>query len=437
MERSIHISQFYAVSNVELAVELQYFVELGKYLHYHGTCLSIDGVDLAPVLRKSRYWDYFRIAVDNGWIIDCTADDVEITPINPIVYNKTLKNILITEDKVEYDSEDSKNRQLSMDYAYRTPLKQQVVFDVKTDQYWSWKMDADYMVNNMTLNSAGSESTWISFLAYVAVNRLLFGHPQNLLIEISYSLAKIPMVLSNFLLFIEETTACRGWCFYTYASNVSEQKINHLGYTAWYAKGVEMGELKHWYSPKDKLEYLRKLNLKCGDVIFLYERKPGQKLDYLKEIEGFHVAVIKDIDNRGIRLNVVNNKKTKEQGIVDYASYSMATKQMYNFNNPFLKANTNEITYSWSDIGVEYAMYDERYFITKCTNDDIREMYIGGGDWSRLHIHIPAIELTYWILKDFDIPFNDMRFVDMYMKEEPLYSMYHRTGTVDEKYIIK
>ena len=82
-------------------------------------------------------------------------------------------------------------------------------------------------------------------------------------------------------------------------------------------------------------------------------------------------------------------------------------------------------------------MHDEHYFITKCTNDDIKDVHVGGGNWSRLLLRLPAIELTYWILKDYKIPFDEERYVSKYMSAEPLYAMYHRLGTVDERYIKK
>ena len=433
--KTIHISQFYSCSEVSLAVELQYIVELGKYLWSNDCCLSVDGVDFNAILRRSKYWDYFRVAIDLGWIIDCSEEDYEITATNPVDYSVSFKNTFLVEDEVKYDAKDSKLRGEDLEYAYRTPVKRQVVFADKTQQFWSWKIDTNYIVNNITMNSSGSETTWVSMVAYVAVHRLLFGYPQNFLVELSFSVTKVPMLLSNYLLLMEESDVCKGWCFYTFTENVSEETVNYLGYVAWYAKGVEQGELRHWYSPKEKQKHFKELDLRVGDVVYLYERRRGQKLDYVKEIAGFHVAIIDEISPKGIRFIVVNNKKTKEQGKVDYNNFSMATKQMYDYRNPFESANIFIRSIDWTDIGIEYYMYDEYFFITKCNNDDMRENYVGSEKWSRLLLKLPAIELTYWILKDFGISFNEERFVDMYMTAEPLYDMYHRIGTVDKRYI--
>ena len=435
--KTIHISQFYPCSEVKLAVELQYIVELGKYLWSNDCCLSVDGVDFDKILRKSKYWDYFRVAIDLGWVIDCSEEDYEITSINPVDYSVSFKNTFLLEEEVKYDVKDSRQRNEDYGYAYRTPVKKQVVFAEKNNQFWSWKLDANYIVNNITMCSSGSETTWVSLVAYVAVQRLLFGYPQNLLIEISYPITRVPMLLSNFLLLLEECDVCKGWCFYTFTENVDESTINYLGYVAWYAKGVEQGELKRWYSPTEKQKYFSDLGFGIGDVVYLYERKKGQKLDYVKEISGFHVAIIEEVTEKYIRFTVVNNKKTKAQGEMDYRNFSMATKQMYDYNNPYNKANVSTRTLDWTDIGIEYCMFDEYFFITRCNNDDIRECYVQGEGWSSLLLKLPAIELTYWILKDYEIPFDEDKFIEKYMTAEPLYDMYHRLGTVDEKYIKK
>lgn len=434
--KTIHISQFFACSSVSLSVELQYIVELAKYLRDYDAVLSVDGVDFDDVLRKSRYWDYFRVALEDGWIADCTAEDTEITLLSPINYDRPFKNVKFVETQVRYDDEDAQKRRFDAEYNYRTPIVTEIVFAEKTYQFWRWNLGAKLIVNNTALNSADSESAWISMVAYVAVQRLFNGTPQNLLIEITGSIAKTYMVLSNFMLLMAETKACSSWCYYVFDESVTRDMINNLGYQAWYMKGLELGELNRWYTPVEKQFYMNKLDLMVGDVVFLYERRYGQKLDYLKSIEGFHVAVIENINADGVEFTVVNNKKTKSQGEVDYADFTMVTKQMYGFTNPFSRPNVSRVKYSWADLGVEYAMHGERYFITACNNDDYKEQFIGD-EHNRLKVQLPAIELTYWILRDYGIEFDELRFVEKYIKEEPLYDMFQRTGTIPDKYIIK
>lgn len=165
----------------------------------------------------------------------------------------------------------------------------------------------------------------------------------------------------------------------------------------------------------------------------MYERHSGQRLDFLKSIEGFHVAVIDNITPDSIDFTIVHNKKTLTQGEVDYEDFTTVTKQMYGFTNPFTKANTSKVSYAWTDIGVEYAMHGEQFFILACNNDDFKEQYIGD-EHNRIKVKLPAIELTYWILREYGIEFDELRFVEKYIHEEPLYDMFKRTGTVPDEY---
>lgn len=434
--KTIHISQFFACSSVDLSVELQYIVELSKYLRDYDAVLSVDGVDFDECLRKSRYWDYFRVAIDEGWIIDCSAEDTEITLLSPIDFERPVNNVKFTEEPVKYDEEDNQRRRSDAYYNYCTPVLTEVAFSEKTYQYWRWNLGAKLIVNNTALNSAESYTSWLSLVAYVAVQRLIKGSPQNLFIELTGSIANTYMVLSNFILLMTETNVCNSWCHYVFDASVTREMKNNLGYQAWYMKGLELGELNHWYTPQEKQFYMRKLNLTVGDVVFLYERRVGQKLDFLKSIAGFHVAVIDKITAEGVEFTVVNNKKTKSQGEADYEDFTMVTKQMYGFSNPFDKANVTKTKYAWADLGVEYAMHGEHHFIVACNNDDFKEQYIGDSN-HRFKVCLPAIELTYWILRDYDIEFDELRYIDKYIHEEPLYDMFQRTGTVPDEYIVK
>lgn len=434
---SIHVSQFYACNSVSLAVEMQYIVELGKYLREKGECLSVDGIVFEKVLRKSRFWDYFRMAVDEGWVVDCNCADIAINSQFPIDYNARVQNVLIAEEEVNFNSTEHNNRKKNIDYNYRTPVKKCVKFSEKTDKYWSWNLSDYYMVNNSTLNSAGGEDCWVSLLAYIAVKRLMLGKPQVFLVTINYELAYTHMVLSSFILLNEETSACSGWCFFNFDESVSPQRINHLGYSAWYAKGVEQGYLRRYYTSREKYEYARNMGIQVGDIVYLYERKVGQKLNFLKEISGFHFAKVLAYGKDCISLYIFNTKKTKYQGKVDYANYNMTTKAMYNFTNPYESVNATEKTYDWTDMGVEYCMYGEQFFITECSRDDGKVMAVQYGDWTPLRLRLNSVELIYWILKDYGIEFNEERFLSKYFMDKPLYQQYIETGTVPGEYIVR
>lgn len=433
--KTIHISQFYPCSKVELAVELQYIVELSKYLQDYDYALSVDGVEFDKVLRKSRFWDYFRVAVDKEEIIDCFEEDIEISIIDPVDYGVKLKNVKFTTKEIIFDNDVAIRRRNDMEFNYRTPELVNVAFTEQTPQYWSWALMANIIVNNSTLNCFGGETNWISFIAFVAVERLMTGQPNVLLIELCNQVMNTSMLLSNFMLLMEMTDACK-WCKYFFTSTVTDKMKNHLGYQAWYMRGKELGYLNRWYSPTEKNIYMNKLHIRRGSVVYLYERRFGQRLDPIKSIEGFSVAVVEKITADGVTFTVVNNKKTKSQGEIDWEDYTMLTKSMYNFENPFNKPNTSTVVRAWNDLGVEYAMHGEKYFITPVNNDDYREVHIGDED-NRLYVKLPSAELTYWILKDYEIEFDEQRFVKEYINQEPLYEMFKRTGVLPDEYILQ
>ena len=437
----VHISQFYPCTKVGISVELAYIVEVGKYLHDRGYALSVDGILYEDDLKESRFWDYFRMGVSEGWIVDVIEmENFGIDMQFPIDYDVELRNIRIVETDVPFDNQDFNHRKEDADYNYRTPLDSQVVFKDKTDGVWLWELNGQggqtYMANNKTLNSDGSDTCWISLIAYVAVERLLSGESITLLIDINNEIASTPNVLSSLLLLQDETNVCKGWCFFHMDENIPSTKLNHLGYAAWFYKGIEKGFLQRWYSPTEKFTYLDKLDIKVGDVISLYERNMGQRLNAMKSIAGFRCAIVRGVTETGITLEAVNTKKTKYQGVLDYKDYNMATKKMYDFQNPFLRFNTSMMTLQWNEIGVEYMMHNEKYFITPLYADDSKVQNVKNENGDTACLNLPTIEFTYWVLKDFDADFNEERFLERYYGgKKPLYTQFYETGSVEKEYI--
>ena len=74
MSRIVNVNDLYECNKIDLACELFYVCELGKYLYYnHGKQLSLKGVLLDEVLTKSEIWVYFCIAKENGWIVGASV----------------------------------------------------------------------------------------------------------------------------------------------------------------------------------------------------------------------------------------------------------------------------------------------------------------------------------------------------------------------------
>lgn len=193
-----------------------------------------------------------------------------------------------------------------------------------------------------------------------------------------------------------------------------------------------------WYSPKEKFEYLKKLDLRVGDVVMLYERNRAQRLNYVKSIASCHLAIIRALDRREITLFVCNTTKTYAQGKADFDDKTMIVKQMYMNGKPYENFNSTVKTFDISDIGIEYEMYSECYFIVPLTDTvDSRETLVGVKGEKPVLVELPQNEFCYWLLREYDIDFNIERYKKKYLDgDEPVYDQYIKDRTIPEQYLI-
>lgn len=424
---TIHISQFYSCSEVVLSSDLYYLSELGKYLFFnHGRALSIDGVILSSILKKSLYWDYFRVAVKQGWVVDTNLPNYEtdITIQYPVNYDTDdFKNFFITLDECIYDAVDYAKRQESAEYNYTTPKPTQVCFTKMTDDVWFWTLKGtcakDEMINSASLNTSCASKAWISMIAMVAVNRLMTGVPEKLCIEFPYVVAKNQLALSDFLLLMDESNALTGWIFFSFDNSISGDIIRQVGYEAWWYKGKERGLVDRWYSPKEKLNYMRNtLNFDVGDLVILYERKYSTKFNYIKSIASCHFAIIREMTNTSVTFEVINTVKTKYGAEVYFKNQTMAVKEMYCGSTTYKTWNSSKVTYDLADLGVEYYLHTEVNFIVPLNQaDDILELDVTDGNGRTGCYALSQNDAVYWILKDYNIDFNEDKFLSTYFKD--------------------
>ena len=384
----IHISQFYSCSEVRLACELYYICELGKYSKYnHGKSVSLDGVILNSCLKKSKLWDYFRMAVDEGWLSNTgvSKDDLMITAQAPLNYDKLdIVNYLYTLDVVEFDSEDAIKRRNSYDYDTRTPVLAQISFEFMTNHAWKWSINGadgqNFNVNNRSLNHNRADQSWLSLIAFVAVERLFTGHPDLLGLVFSSNTVLNTLAISYIMILADETQALTGWCHYSLDETISDNTKLQLGYTAWYSKGKDLGLLNRWYSGKEKFAYMNQLDLKAGDLVMYYEREKAQKANYIKSIASCHLAKIVSLTDDYIALELINTVKPYFMGKEDFDDHTIAVKKMYANNPPYLKLSTTKKEFSLADIGVQYFMYSERSFILPLEeSDDLKVTRVSDG----------------------------------------------------------
>lgn len=443
---NVHISQFYSCSKVELACELYYICELGKYLkYYYNDSLSIDGVIISSDVLKSDIWDFFRLSVSEGWVVETgiARERLEVTIQNPLREDLTLvKNVLYTLDEVPFSRRESNMRRSDLSYAYRTPEKLQVSFAEMSSERWIWTYAGEdgrnSIVNNKAFGHNLAHQCWVSLVAFVAVRRLKTGEPRLLGLKFSQNTIKICQSALGYLDLLNEGTNCLyGWCFYTKDDSISKQDKLQLGYMAWYLKGKDLGLLSRWYSAEEKLRYLKKLDIRIGDIVAVYERVRSQKKNYIKSISSCRVGKVRYITKTGIGLELFNTVKTKFQAMEDFKNKSIAVKMMYMNTDSFAKFNSSETNYDINDVGVEYMMFNEKFFLVPLTGCD-DEVVLRVTDGVRKDtLCLPQNEAIYWILKDYGVEFNEEHFLKVCFPDSvPAFTRYMDGGMLEDSYYV-
>lgn len=419
----IHISELYPVSTVVLGSELYYICELGKYLKQCGYQLSLNGVVLDHCLKKSRFWDYLKVANYNEWVadLDCLASEMDLTG-NPLGQLKTVVNRIYSEVPVEQSKEEMEKRNEDTFYNVVTPVPYQIVFESKTPQMWVWskgKQDA-LLINSRALSGTNySSQSFVSLVAYVAVKRFLTNEFSTFKLVLDEMYLTQEHAVSDLTLLLERTNAL-DWLETEF--NVSEERKVNLGYEAWLYRGRELGFDQREYTPKEKLANFKRLGFAVGDVVGLYERKVSQKGNMVKSLVDFHFAIIDKVSSQGITFKVVLSKKTKYGYHREFMDLPQSVKDMYVGRKTLGKDfRYKEQTILWNDLGVEYMMDAEREFITTLQGDDSGTLVVLADGEERV-LELCEFDLIYWILKDYEVDFAEAKFLKKYFpNSEPVY----------------
>lgn len=419
----IHISQFYSCSEIGSSSELCYVCELGKYLYYNfGRVLSLDGVLLDVKLKKSHYWQFFRLAVDLGWVIDTglPAYEIEVTPQSPMNYTTDkLRNFYFTTEPCYYDAVDCTKRIENARYNFETPKPVQVCFTERSENwYWTIKGTGnnDEIINTASLNTACASQAWLSMIAMVAVERLMTGFPKKLGIEFPYISARNQLALSDFLILMDNSSALLGWVIFSFEYTVSDAMKRQVGYETWWYQGEQQGYVDRWYSPKEKYLHMKNdLGMDVGDVVILYERDYCTASNYIKSIASCHFAIIREISKRSVTFEEINTVRTRWGSELAFRNKTMAVKEMYKGSKSYKEWNSSRKTYDFNDLGIEYYMQSELYFIVPLTSaDDIVELDVQDNNGRTGCYALSQNDVIYWLLKDYNIEFNEDKFLETY-----------------------
>lgn len=437
----VHISQFYPCSKVDLACELYYICELGKYSKLNfDRAVSLDGVILSTILKKSKIWDYFRVCVANGWLVKTgvSEEELQINAQTPIHYEvNDIINLHIMDEEVSFDYEENKLRRADPMYDLMTPIKSQVSFEEKNNEFWLWsiggKDNSYFNCNNSTLNRNRADQAWLSLIAMVAVNRLFTGYPNRLMLKFSNNVILNNMALSYLMILEDKTTCLYGWLYYTFDETVSVHTKLQLGYTAWYAIGRDQDYLNRWFSAKEKFDELKRLDMQVGDLVVFYERDKAQRINYVKSIASCHIAKITSMTDDEIGFELINTTRPYYDGKLHFDDHSTIVKKMF-MDKPYYKElQVSPKSLALTELGVGYMLYTEKFFIVPLSQaDDSKVVNVSNGSRSDCLV-LDQNNLIYWILKDYHYDFNEEHFLQKYFSDhEPLYTRYMRGDEIEE-----
>lgn len=404
------ISQFYPCSKVELGSELYYICELGKYLKEDGHALSLDGISLSSELRVSKYWNYLYVAYVNGWVTDLDID----FGLSPNTLSlRGVRNILITEDSVEYDFEEQTKRRNDYEYSVFTPERKQVVFFSKSDDLWTFSRLEDSLSNSINLQSLKndySSQSWVSLTAYVAVHRSLHDSPKALSLVLTSDYTMCSLSFADMTLLLEETDALNGWCFTDIGLDTK------FSYESWWFKHNDRGYLSRFYTAVEKLAEFKKLGFYEGDVVFLYERDKCQQLNKVKSVSSCNYAIIRSVDDTGLVLDVFYTTNTRYGEQVRFDSFPESLQAMY-VDSSYKECRHSIKSISWLSIGVEYMLFDESFFISRIDDKvDCLTIQAMSSTLEEREFNLDCVNAIYWLFKDHSIEFNEDAYRKKYLK---------------------
>lgn len=378
MRDVMYLSQIYPITKIETPAELYYIACLAKYLDKEGIDLSLSGVDISE-MNETYYYPYLVLYKNN--IIDCK-----------------IEGTLPTETKYEYDFTEK-------EVVYKSKNPSEWVFDLVTDE--SYK-------NRRIFKCLHANKVYVNFLAYITVNRLVYGVPKKMVFDFRVADVYIQKTKNNWdicdlYLLDSYTTALDDWVDILLPS--SNLAVAQLGYESFYNNVVYRQGVTDFIPVSDKLKLFSK-QFKVGDVVFLYKRSKGRAEDTNKTIESCQIAIVEAYDTREVKLLRLSGCETPLTVKKRIEAMPPKVQNMYS-NDYHLKMNTISGSYSWIDVGVENLLFLEEYFITDLNcNDSTRLWFEKNGE--EILLELDCADAVYAILSEYNIDFNKERFKKLY-----------------------
>ena len=413
------ISRFLTPTKISFASHLYYVIELAKYSYlYHNAPLDLNGLVLSSELQKTYVYEYFLYALQEGWL---TCDGLTVDSATTIVLNsKTIFDGVVTEADVTVVNP--------------TPLMLYPVSFISKENN-TWVLDCEgnssltvnqKSANNFLLNQNLSYQSIVSVIAYVAVHRVFVSPVQRLeIIPNEEAISHIDFL--SYVLDLQDFTNDLAWVTYTLKPTLNSKYLQQYGFYAWYKKWEDVGSFKP-YGFKHKLAYLKMLDIREGDICMLFERNATTSSAPRCGLKETRVVQIDKIDRKTGRIkftyfSTLQSKTDKKRAFEQLTEAARELAPEHNFN-----FRTWTETLDLRDIGVENYLYNEAKFLMRLSEcDGTAVTYIEKEPQQYEAIQLSQNDMIYWVLKDYDIKFNEERFRSKYFPvSTPAWVQYHK-----------
>ena len=402
----MNVKDFIKNKEIKLVSELYYICELGKYIHhYTGQALDISEVYFNEQLRTTQQWNYFKLALINGWLVSFHTVGINLywEKMNQIA------NIFVwvsAPDKEPMQLSEIKNHTVIVKYE-------------QTEQGLKIKP-------SLFNGRIRSELVYLSFIAHMVVKNTLADTHIKTIIDINAKectdLGAFTMVYSLY-----ETGVINDWVDLRIDKDVEQE----LKYRAWALDGFEKELTYKEHSNAEKLDHMKELDIAEKDVVFIYTQG-SQKTN--KPIVNCDLAIVKEITDTEITFVIVMNPRLRADIEQDYNNLNPKLRQMFS-KKDLDNLNIIEKTFSLEDLGIGQMVNKEKYFIeplgkTRDTVKTYMEKYLG--NLINKDVEITQEEFIARLLRENNLDFNVQKFRNICIKNG---SVVERSGRMDFKVI--
>lgn len=172
-------------------------------------------------------------------------------------------------------------------------------------------------------------------------------------------------------------------------------------------------------SVKEKLEKMSELGIGVGSIVIMYARSNLNASNLSGKISGSIIARIDEVGDDYIGYLTIPLNRTKEEIKLDYESMSDTGKEIYGNDMLSFHISTRMEVSNLYSIGIGDCFYTEDILMELINpNEKIEKMVTIDGTVSS--VEMSEIDAIYWLLCQFDIPFDRELYRMMYSEGKDL-----------------